>query len=739
MLPMAVVCCLFALQHDSVFGFQTTPRPRLVVCDRRPTSLLTTDRSRPTRMHMASKQSSERNQELSLDPDNARRRQLLFSMLAGASTSGLVQQAAVAQQAPEATAAVADAPDTNVIKPPLDDREYVTYTLPNGLRVLLCSDPSSNEAAAAMDVHVGACSDPVQVPGLAHFNEHMLFLGTKKYPKEDSFESFLASNGGNSNAFTDSENTVYYFAMGAEADSKLAEGLDRFGSFFSSPLFTVGATGRELNAIESENSKNLQSDVFRTFQISKSRGNQNHPYSKFFTGNKKTLLDDTKAAGISLRDQLILFYNRYYSANQMTLALVAPQSIDALKKMVADACGEIPNRNVGKPEEAWAGTPPFTGDSLIPSFRHVVEIVPVVDIRQVTIAWPILFSSDQERLDNLLTKPADYVAHLLGHEGPRSLFSYLKRHGWANSVACGNEESLSDFETLEVVVGLTTKGLAAVDDVIEAIFSYLSMLRDKKVPDHCFTEELQLEELIWRFQTKGSPGGYVQSLATAMQKYPPPLYVAGPRRLALEEYELDSALTGAPRSDFSTRNQLEQTRSRVTDYVNKLTVENSIITILSKTFENQTDQKEKWYGTDYRVRPIPSTTLDRWTNCVRPSQLKIDYPKPNPFIPSESGLRVKIPPPAKNGERRTFESRMVPIPPPTVIRDDGPDGRWTVHYKQDDRFGQPKAFMIFQILTKEVFSTPLRAALANFYEISVADRLDEYAYDGKHRCRDRVL
>ena len=45
----------------------------------------------------------------------------------------------------------------------------------------------------------------VDVEGLAHFNEHMLFLGTKKYPKEDSFEEFLSANGGASNAYTASE------------------------------------------------------------------------------------------------------------------------------------------------------------------------------------------------------------------------------------------------------------------------------------------------------------------------------------------------------------------------------------------------------------------------------------------------------------------------------------------------------------------------------------------------------
>ena len=104
------------------------------------------------------------------------------------------------------------------MKPPLDDLDYKAYIMKNGLRVILCSDPTSNSAGAAMDVHEGACSDPSDIPGLAHFNEHMLFLGTKDYPKEDSFETFLAANGGTSNAYTSSEDIVYHFALQAEED-----------------------------------------------------------------------------------------------------------------------------------------------------------------------------------------------------------------------------------------------------------------------------------------------------------------------------------------------------------------------------------------------------------------------------------------------------------------------------------------------------------------------------------------
>ena len=559
----------------------------------------------------------------------------------------------------------------------------------------------------------------------------MLFLGTKPYPQEDSFESFLSSNGGSSNAYTDSLDTVYFFEMETDADSRFLEGLKRFGAFFSAPLFTEAATGRELNAIDSENAKNLQSDAFRYFQLSKARANPEHPFSKFATGNKQTLLDNTKAQNVDLRSELIKFYNQYYSADQMTLAVVAPQEISVLKKMVQTAFADIPNKNRPKPEDSWSGLPPFNDKAVIPSFQNIVEVLPVQDIRQVTVSWPVLYKSNQELQDSRFDKPNQYVAHLMGHEGPGSLQSHLKRRGWANTVAAAAEEELSDFETYEMVIGLTRRGLAEIDSVIEAIYSYISLLRDKPIPGFIFDEVLQLQELQWRFLTKTGVASYLQSLATAMQKYPEPLYVAGPRRLALSDYTQDPPLTDVARLSFPTRGQLEENREKVNKYLENLTVDNAMITVLSKSFENQTDRKEKWYGTDYRIRRVPDSTLERWRNCESPGRLKLNFPKPNPFIPSEAGLQVKVPrAPTDIAKERSFESRMEPIPPPEVIRDDGPDGQWTVYFKQDDRFGKPKGFLIFQVQSKEVFSSPMNAALANLFELCVSDRLTEYAYDG---------
>lgn len=674
------------------------------------------------------------------------RRQLLLSMLSSAAVTSLspLTKSVAADDLPNKITLTANEdsianafstyPKEKLLVPPMDTRKYETFTLENGLKVIVCSDPSSNSAAAAMDVHVGASSDPNLIPGLAHFNEHMLFLGTKKYPEEDSFESFLSSNGGSSNAFTDTEDTVYYFDMIADDDSKLARGLDHFGSFFTSPLFTESATNRELNAIESEHAKNLQNDIFRLYQLEKARANSDHPYSKFYTGNKETLLEGSKKYKFDLRTELIKFWSTYYSANQMSLALIGPQDVNTLKTMVIAAFKDIPNntdRYKVKPEESWAGkVPPFApNSSIIPAQKYFLEVVPVADLRQVTLTWPISYKSKEDKERQYLDKPAFYMGHLLGHEGPGSLLSYLKKRGYANGLGAASDAEVSDFYTFEVTVQLTNKGLDNVDDVIESVYSYLQLIRDRSIPSYVFEEVLQLSELEWRFTTKGQPGPYAQSLVKAIQQYPESLYIAGPRRLALRQPggKLLDSIT--PRSKFSSPDQLKETISSTSELVSMLTVDNALVTVVSKSFKDKANKTEKWYGTKYSTSFIPKSTMDRWLSCKRADILGIKYPKPNVFLPSEAGLRVKKPIKVDESKALTMEDRLMPVTPPVVIREDGTDGKWTVYFKQDDRFGQPKAYVVFQLLTKDVYASPEKAALASLYQLSANDKLVEYAYD----------
>ena len=85
-----------------------------------------------------------------------------------------------------------------VYKSQADKRQYRALTLSNGMDVLIVTDPQAEIAAAALDVHVGTYSDPTKLPGLAHFTEHMIFLGNAAFPEEGSFSSYLSANGGSS-------------------------------------------------------------------------------------------------------------------------------------------------------------------------------------------------------------------------------------------------------------------------------------------------------------------------------------------------------------------------------------------------------------------------------------------------------------------------------------------------------------------------------------------------------------
>ena len=83
-----------------------------------------------------------------------------------------------------------------------DDRQYRYIKLTNGLKCILVHDKDVERSSASMYVGVGNLSDPRHVNGLAHFLEHMLFLGTKKYQNENQYRQFIDEHGGHQNAYT---------------------------------------------------------------------------------------------------------------------------------------------------------------------------------------------------------------------------------------------------------------------------------------------------------------------------------------------------------------------------------------------------------------------------------------------------------------------------------------------------------------------------------------------------------
>eukprot|EP00904_Undaria_pinnatifida_P012432 jgi/Undpi1/8319/HiC_scaffold_25.g10788.m1 len=567
-----------------------------------------------------------------------------------------------------------------VEKSPNDPRSYRAIQLPSGMKVLLVSDPETKSSAAAMDVHVGHFSDP----GTAAF-------------AVGGYSTFLSSHGGSSNAYTDTEDTVYFFDVGSDY---LGGALDRFAQFFIAPQFTETATGRELNAIDAENAKNQISDSFRGYQLEKLRANPTHPYSKFGTGNKETLFDIPSAEGRSARQALLRFFDTYYSANQMTLAVLGKESLSQLQRTVDDLFKAVPNRGSGlRPSERWLGkVKPFLNNQPLQSFN----IVPVQELRSMTVSWPVSFKTEEERKELRDAKPFIYIGSLLGHEGPGSILSYLKRRNWANDLGVDASSSTDDFNIFEIEVELTPEGLRNRFKVLTTVFSYLDLIRKQGMPSYLAPELQALSELGWRFQDKREPGGLVSTLVASMQEYEPELAVSGPTRLRLYNEGMVNRL-------------LDILRPKPTDY----SASTPLFTVTAKEFESQATQKEKWYGTRYQVENL-ETQSKEWSSPPVISELKL--PGPNPFVPQDLSVIVpkgRVPKPGEKTE------------PPNLVENLPDAGVWKVRHKLDDIFAQPKAVCDFELVSPVAYENPRTVAALKLFELSLDERLNEYTYDAE--------
>ena len=153
---------------------------------------------------------------------------------------------------------------TDIITSKSDKRLYKCIQLENGMRAVLIQDDEADKSCAALDVHVGAAMDQKPLYGSAHFLEHLLFMGSEKYPTENHYADHVSNNGGYANAFTDLTDTNYHFEVSNEA---LGETLDIFAQFFICPSLNESSTEREMKAVDSEYNMSLQNDMWRKFNL----------------------------------------------------------------------------------------------------------------------------------------------------------------------------------------------------------------------------------------------------------------------------------------------------------------------------------------------------------------------------------------------------------------------------------------------------------------------------------------
>ena len=342
--------------------------------------------------------------------------------------------------------------------------KYRYIKLRNNIKCMLVQDKESTKAAATLFVASGSFNDPPEAQGLAHFCEHMLFLGTKKYPEENTYSKFIQAHGGSKNAATGENYTYYYFTIQNEFFS---QALDIFSEFFKEPLFTESATSREMNAVDNEFKKNLSNETRRMLQVMSEMTRESNPCHHFGTGNLQTLDKE------NIHELLLAYYEKYYSANQMCLCLVGNYSLDELEEMAIDKFATIKDKGISRRDFSLEA-PIYKEDEL----GLIIKIVPIKNQKQLTIKWPELPVTDKMVLWR--TRAMNYISHNIGHEGKNSLLSELIRQGLATTCDSGTSHRFQkSMPVFTLTINMTDKGVENVDAIIHLVFAYINRLKEQ--------------------------------------------------------------------------------------------------------------------------------------------------------------------------------------------------------------------------------------------------------------------
>ncbi|XP_022541381.2 nardilysin [Astyanax mexicanus] len=536
---------------------------------------------------------------------------------------------------------------------------------------------SEKQSAAALCIGVGSFSDPDDLPGFAHFLEHMVFMGSEKYPSENGFDAFLKKHGGSDNASTDCERTVFQFDVQRK---RFREALDRWAQFFICPLMIKDAIEREVEAVDSEYQLAKPSDSHRKEMLFGSLAKPDHPMSKFCWGNAETLKTEPKKKKINVYKRLREFWKKHYSAHYMTLAVQSKEKLDTLEQWVREIFSEVPNNGLPKPDFSDRLDPFDT-----PAFNKLYRVVPVRKVHALTITWAL---PPQEK--HYRVKPLHYIAWLIGHEGAGSILSLLRRKCWAVALFGGNSETGFDqnatYSIFSISITLTDEGFQNFYQVAHLVFQYLKMLQTLGPQQRIYEEIQKIEANEFRYQEQTDPIEYVEDVCENMQLF--------------------------PKEDFLTGDQLlfEYKPEVISAALNLLTPDKVNLLLLSPEHEGQCPLKEKWFGTQYSVEDIQKDWQERWTGEFELNP-KLQLPAENQFISTEFTLK-------------TSDCPDTDYPVRIASNDRG-----CLWYKKDNKFKIPKAYIRFHLISPVVQKSPKNLVLFDLFVNILVHAVAEPAYE----------
>jgi zinc protease len=336
--------------------------------------------------------------------------------------------------------------------------QYQLSTLPNGLTVVLSEDHSTPIVHLQIWYHVGSKNEKAGRTGFAHLFEHLMFKGSKNVEPE-AHTSYISSIGGQSNAYTTDDETVFWetvpsqylpLVLWLEADRMASLRIDK-------DTFTT-----EREVVKEERRMRIDNQPFgRLNEIIYDQAFTTHPYKHATIGSMK----DLDAASI---DDVRDFFHTFYVPSNATVALVGDFEPTQAMQLVSQYLGRVPK-----------------ADRPVP--RDIPKEPPQTKEKRVTLqeAWPL---------------PAVVVAHHITYDGnpdsyPLHIAAKVLSDGQSSriykklvydtqmAVAAFGQANLIEDPNLFYVVGIVQPG-HTTDEVAKALIAELDRLKEEPITEH---------------------------------------------------------------------------------------------------------------------------------------------------------------------------------------------------------------------------------------------------------------
>ena len=489
---------------------------------------------------------------------------------------------------------VEDKNPLKILTPSLKDISTRKLILSNNIKVFIISDKQARESSAAVAVNVGSWHDPDIYPGMAHFCEHMLFMGSKKYPNENAFWKHVLDNNGTANAYTKPDRTVYMFSINHHHFEK---SLDMFSRFFIDPIFSEKSIKRELLAVNQEHNKNIENDSWRSWFIFKKEGNQNHPNAKFSTGTEETLK-------IIKREELIKWYKNHYKSKGMHLVLYSNKDLDTLTSLVENAFCQVENST----NESISI--PYAKISSSLQEGHICYIEPIRDIKELTISWEI----PPGYANDLKTKTSELIGYALSHKNDGGLYAYLSNNGLIEKLDYECSRISKNHMLLSFSMSLTKEGILKSDHIIYTFFQALNKLKTSNIPSHIYEDIESVQKTQYCWQSRQNAFQYTMNCADTL---------------------IDESLDTFPYNSIMI-SSFDQKNSR--NLLNFLNPENALLEIIGKKEYTHKipNLTEPWMKAKYSVVKLSNETLQSLREATPHNEISL--PNPNPYISKHQKL-----------------------------------------------------------------------------------------------------